>query len=186
MKLSSLAPTLAIRPQLARSLFLGTAIVALFGSVLHAAQSTQPVQVQGVVEVINDDLRTPYTFQVYGSLKNQHIIPALHAGKRLIIEMIATNVSIPNGQTVIANYTTMGGSNINLYLPFQDRVVGSYTTNHMAIHKVRLIHDPRVQSSVRVSYLRDVFTGSMFTTTTITGYLEDLPALIPVTTTTTN
>jgi hypothetical protein len=120
MKLSSLALTLALFP---------TALISTSSSALAGPA---PTEVQGVVEVLNDVLYTPYVRVVStqdGSLPWAAFdVPA---GKRLIIETISFQGMYPTAvgaKRVWMDHVVSTNTRLTIALAVQERVVEGATT----------------------------------------------------------
>jgi hypothetical protein len=117
MKISSLALTLALFP------------AALISTSIRAVAGPTPTEVQGVVEVLNDVLYTPYSRSILtadGSLPWANFdVPA---GKRLIIETISFQGLHPTAKgvkRVLMEHTISANTRITIPLVAQERVVAT-------------------------------------------------------------
>ena len=130
MKLSSLALTLALFP------------AALISTSTRAVAGPAPTEVQGVVEVLNDVLYTPYARVVTtqdGALPWANFdVPA---GKRLIIETISFQGMHPTAagvKRVLMEHAVSGGARITIPLAAQERVVDGANTFLIATLPVKM------------------------------------------------
>jgi hypothetical protein len=130
MKISSLALTLALFP------------AALISTSIRAVAGPTPTEVQGVVEVLNDVLYTPYSRSVLtadGSLPWANFdVPA---GKRLIIETISFQGLHPTAKgvkRVLMEHTISANTRITIPLVAQERVVDGSNTFLIATLPVKM------------------------------------------------
>lgn len=160
-----------------RSLVASTALAALPLAIvtgpLHAQGPTVkvegPVQVQGVVEVLNDVLRKPY---VVGSVSNVAASFKIPDGKRLVIEMIALEMRV-DGDFVPRMILDVNQTAIRVPLPVQ--FAGSLGTSKFYIgtipFKARLDSVAGSPAEARVYPVNGV-PGTI--NATVFGYLVDL------------
>ncbi len=120
MKFSSLALTLALFP------------AALISTSSRAVAGPAPTQVQGVVEVLNDVLYTPYVRSVSteeGSLP--WVSFDVPAGKRLIIETISfqgLHLTAAGVKRVLLDHAVSANTRLHIPLAVQERIVDGATT----------------------------------------------------------
>ncbi len=186
MKLSSLPLTLNLRSQLARSRIVGLAFLGLFSTLLHAGPSTQPLQVQGVVEEINDVLRTPYSkaYIMQTNLSNARFSIDIPTGKRLVVETVSFRLTVKhNVFAAVSLEPWIGTARAPVYLSTQSSTAVNQSGNttygvHTGTHALQLRVDGRTNMSNELEFaiarqVRD--TSDIYLHGTVTGYLVDIP-----------
>jgi hypothetical protein len=152
---------------------------------VFAASAAPPVQVQGIVEEINDVLRTPYIKSASGSGTGPVTFTFdVPDGKRLIIENVSFNVTVPQDVFFRLSLDLLVGSDRqSIYLAPQSSTRGRFdatVASHLGTHPVKLRVDSKAGSNneIEVFLLRQATdTGSAIVLVTIAGYLVDIPAL---------
>ena len=92
-------------------------------------------------------------------------------GKRLVVEFVTVNITLPNGQT--AMFARLDSSGFNQYLALT--ILGNDATNKpvfIGTHRVFTIYEPG--TIVEAFGVRNSGTGGGTLTMTISGYLTDL------------
>ena len=141
-----------------------------------AVTVTNPVEVQGSVEVVNDALKTPFLKSVavtinagFEEVENTPI--ALPANKRLVIEAITVSVNGALGQT---GWATLGLGGARAHLATQIIGSNSFSTRSIGTHafKARVNTSQTPQLGLQVQ--RTNSTGIATFTVSLFGYTEDL------------
>ena len=135
---------------------------------------SDPVAIEGVVQVLNDTLYAPYV--VYQTTTEANESPTVYFdipdGKRLIVETIAYQSSLPAGTTNrMFLQPLMGTSRLLIPLLIQDRVdAGGYYLVGNIPFKIRL---DSVDGSTQEIMIRRGVGGAGTLNATICGYLVD-------------
>lgn len=146
-----------------------------------------PVEIQGYVEVLNDALRTTFNRRISGTIAPNNInaifsLPAIPAGKRLVIEAIGVAAVVKANTKATAFLLLNGTESISLPIPLTPQgAFGLDPREHcMGLHQVRIVVDPRVVTSMQLNVFRNIdFTEAASVTCNLMGYLEDIPAATP-------
>jgi hypothetical protein len=152
-----------------------------------AVTVTGPVEVQGYVEVLNDALKTAFNKRLIGQMPANTInalvsLPAIPAGKRLVIEAIGVTALVAANTKATAFLTANGVSDTSnamaIPLPLTSQgAFGLFPREHyMGLHKVRIVIDPRYVNGAQFNVFRSGIGDIAEVTCTIIGYLEDIPA----------
>jgi hypothetical protein len=168
MKLSSLV---VIPSQFARRRIYGTALLALFGTVLAsstvfaASGNTSPISVVGVVEEINDVLRVPYSRNFAIAAAGPTAARAtfdIPDGKRFVIEAVSYDLAIKdNVYFSVALAPLIGGIRAPHYLSAQSHTMvsregdptrGTHTGTHPM--KLRVDAKPGMNNEIEVVVTR--------------------------------
>jgi hypothetical protein len=149
-----------------------------------------PVQVQGVVEVINDVLRPPYRIPRVGSSSGASaqagfVVPQ---GKRLIVETVSVEGEVPVNQSVRLSMVTQAtppavGGNTSIFLPLQRLGTFGGKDVFAGTHSMTLRVDPRsgggildqFDSAITFILERNGTGGTVNLTVSVNGYLIDIP-----------
>jgi hypothetical protein len=184
-------------PSLRRSLALGLILGLGVGAVLKANPNKDgqpgpnvnlnepvlvevdgPVEVFGVVEVLNDALKTPYRMHLSGSIST-----ALHTinfpipeGKRLTVETVTVAMMIPPGQNAMASLQVHTPELVShtafLTLQSQGVFTGGDGVNRLVY---RGTHSVTLRDAARVvGVFERSGTGPSFVHMSVFGYLEDI------------
>lgn len=172
-----------------------TAILALTlmpGSPALAAQDKDvivvntpaaPVPVTGTVEVANDALYEPYIktafFELVDGVRFGEVTFDVPDGKRLILETVAVQASVPEGQKVRVSLQSQVNPAINKYvqawLPVQSPGPILGVEYYIANRPVKLRQDPFFGTDeISVIMLRDLSVGTAGLSVTVFGYLVNL------------
>jgi len=145
-----------------------------------------PVPVTGSVEVVNDSLYEPYIktafFEIADGVRLGEVTFDVPDGKRLILETVAVQASVPEGQKVRVSLQAQVNPAINPYvigfLPVQSPgpILGVeyYVANQP--FKVRQDWFSGSNAEIKVSMLRDLSGGTGGLFVTVFGYLVDSPS----------
>jgi len=190
MKLSSLV---AIPSQFARSRFCGTALIALFSTVLASSSAvaaggnTTPLTVVGVVEEINDVLRIPYSRSfalIAGGPAAARAVFDIPDGKRFVIEAVSYRLVIKhNVYFSVTLEPLIGGIRAPHYLSTQSNTVisregdttrGAYTGTHPM--NLRVDAKSGMSNEIEVVVSRqDADISPVIFNVSVSGYLVDIP-----------
>jgi hypothetical protein len=141
---------------------------------------TKPVPVTGVVEAVNDAIHPPYIRLGSASLAAGTVIGAVPfdvpEDKRLIVEAVSVQASVPAGQKVRVFLDVQDGiSPILSVLPVQSP--GSFGGTEYWVanlpFKLRKNAIPGATDEIRVRMIRDSSAGDADLLVTIHGYLVD-------------
>ena len=139
-----------------------------------AVTIAEPVAIEGVVQVLNDTLYEPYVGYetTEGSVDSPTVYFDIPDGKRLIIEMIAYQASLPAGTSNRMFLQPLIGTNRPLIpLVIQDRVdAGGYYLVANIPFKMRI---DSVEGSTQEIMIRRGVGGAGTLGATICGYLVD-------------
>jgi hypothetical protein len=163
---------------------LGQLITPVFALALPATFAASggppPVQVQGVVEIINDVLRVPFVKSAAAGTMVSVLRPIvtfdIPDGKRLIIETIAFQTSRPNAESARVFFeprVVLGEDRLLIPLPIQTESVEGPTTYLISAMPFSMRLDSISGSSTELSFRMGSNTPT-FLQVTVAGYLVDL------------
>jgi hypothetical protein len=154
--------------------------------VMFAASGPPPLQVEGVVEVINDVLRQPYAESgqdaasagLFGTQAAQ-VKFDIPAGKRLIVESITVRVSLTTGQvpSVQVWAKSNSGGTATADIPLTPQGESFNTTAYGAAIPLKLRVDGSSSTfDLTFTLFRSVTTGAAaILRVAVFGYLVDIP-----------
>jgi len=140
-----------------------------------------PVEVQGVVEVINDVLRQPYRVsrqQLISVGRNTEVTFDVPTNKRLIIETISILAKVTENQSVNVSMSTPATTSGNSFVFFPIQKQGNFLSQDffVAYYPTKLRVDGKALSDDIVFTLnRNSAAGAPEFTVSLFGYLVDIP-----------
>jgi hypothetical protein len=141
-----------------------------------AVTVTNPVEIQGSIEVVNDALKTPFQRGVNismgeGAAEIEDTVIALPANKRLVIETITIQSNAPVGQT---GWATLGLGSARAHLATQVVGTNAFTTRSIGSHSLTFRLNTNQVSQLHLQVLRSASTGSANIQVSLFGYTEDI------------
>jgi hypothetical protein len=180
-------------PSLRRSLAIGLILGLGVGAVLNAnpqpgpnvnlnepvlVEVDGPVEVFGVVEVVNNALKTPFRMHLSGSVSTarSNIHFPIPEGKRLTVETVTVAMMIPPGQNATASLQVRTPELVSdtafLTLQSQGVFTGDDGVNRLVY---RGTHSVTLRDAARVvGVFERSGTGASFVHMSVFGYLEDI------------
>jgi len=168
-------PSLVTSSALRSAVFSAVLSLVAISTTSTAAGGQGPTEVQGVVEVLNDVLYTPYARVVSlpGNIIAGFDIPA---GKRLIIETITFQSNHPTAspQRMFLDHVVPGSpSKAVVPLAIQDRIVEGETTWVLGTHSVKIRIDAVAGENSEILIRRGgIHAGALLVG--VYGYLVDI------------
>jgi hypothetical protein len=161
----------------------GEVLAASSKDVIIANTPADPVPITGTVEVVNDALYEPYirtTFiEIADGVRFGEVTFDVPDGKRLILETVAVQALVPEGQKVRVSLQAQVNPFTNKYvqawLPVQSPGPILGVEYYIANHPVKLRQDPFFGTDeISVIMLRDLSGGTASLSVTVFGYLVNL------------